>query len=380
VKWQVRLDQQRAEERAEWKRRKLQAGEGYTGAEKTQAVAEWELDNPSPDATARQLYVADATWEAIGKILNSADSVGTISFHDELASWAGQMDRAKPSTRPGWLSLWPGDDVKVNRSVSESYLVPDTAVSVFGSIQPDSLAALCAADAADPARKGDGLWARFLYAPIVHGAWQWTDSDYSATQVLYQLYQGLDRLFPPLDPERGAIRLAFATDALEVMKPWMNQHAIEGHESGNAYRRQYLQKMRGGQVVRLAGILHCLETAVQGMPVTPISRKAAERAALLGEWFIAQFDVMQPEIVGGDTDSDLPSPIQKLVRRACHASWKRQPVDARQAKRWGVPKPGATSDEAEQALRQAVELGRGHLEHAAKGGRLLWIPPAAPPK
>jgi hypothetical protein len=73
------------------------------------------------------------------------------------AGWLNNMHRYSNGTdRPFWLTSWTGSPYRVDRKTSATAIIPCLSLGIFGTIQPDRLAA--ALKGAD-----DGLPARFLF-------------------------------------------------------------------------------------------------------------------------------------------------------------------------------------------------------------------------
>jgi hypothetical protein len=272
--------------------------------------------------------------------------------------------------RGRWLSAWSGAKVDVKRTSTESFFVARTALSVFGSVQPDTLRVMRAADltaGADTAGS-DGLWSRFLYSQPDGVPWQWNALEVSVADLVFNLYQQIDALVPEWDPDRPPHLLQFEPAARDLM--WPQWNAWREESAGCPRERQwFLDKLRGYSV-RLAGVLHILKLAPQGAGLRPIDADSARRALLLSKWFLAQFDALQPAI-DGETEG-LPAPIAKLMQKTSGAKWKGKPVTINQATKWGVPHRQPSADEVLQLFQSAVALGQGRIEPTARS--FQWVP------
>jgi hypothetical protein len=386
-RWQVKLNSEHKAAVTKWKTDRAQkiSDLGLTPktAEGNEDLIEWDFEHPSPIGQARTVTVCDATFEAIGKALAVDTCAGIVSFQDELAAWYGSMQRGagqgSTNHRPRWLSAWGGGKIDVKRATagSDSFFVARTALSVFGSIQPDALQALRAAEIKSGAvRAGsDGLWSRFLFAQPDAVEWQWTDFAYSCSDLVFNTYQAIDALVPEWDPEQQPHQLKFEDDARALLIPQLNAWQTEANDSP-AERQWFLGKLRGNSI-RLAGVLHTLKLAPQGMGFRPIDADSVKRALLLSKWFLAQFDSLQPAIDG--EVKGVPAPIAKLMERAADRKRKEganAPVTVNQAQKWSIPHANPTADEVRTVFDATVALGHGRIEASARSCR--WVP-AAPP-
>jgi hypothetical protein len=148
-------------------------------------------DAVCPEEPARpRLLVTDTTPEALAHII-AGNPRGLMVVRDELAGWLESFERYGPgSARAMWLEAYGArpfalDRVKLNKKPIH---IPALSVSVFGTTQPDKLAAVL--QSAD-----DGLAARFL--------WTWPDpipprepSSSTDGEFAYRAFTRLLRLRP----------------------------------------------------------------------------------------------------------------------------------------------------------------------------------------
>ena len=110
----------------------------------------------------KELIVDDASYEAIGELLNNSDQ-GLISKHDELTELFGTMDKnARNATgaRGFFLGAWNGNiGKKINRIGRGSFYVKNLCLSVIGGIQPKMLTGIV--DKVVSGENADGLLERF---------------------------------------------------------------------------------------------------------------------------------------------------------------------------------------------------------------------------
>ena len=305
----------------------------------------------------RQRVVMDATLEALCSLLNRDDIPGVVSFHDELSGFIGSMDkyRRNASDRAAWLSMWSGGGVNILRKGSEPILISKTAVSLFGAIQQDKLTDLLHGDDA-AAKSGDGFWSRFLWVsppyvkPVVRR---------DGLEINQELLEVVD-LLDSMGPQQVEV-VQLSDGAWEVFEEMANRFTEEA-ENTYASRSAFLMKMHG-YLARSAGLLWALDHVCNGNSMRtigdkgPISREVMERAVLLCQFFLNQFDVLAPQVGGGD----LPGWVVKVVELAKTRETRRVTARDLVTKKWAD-----SGTEAKEMLQKLV--GDYHL------GRLLKTP------
>ena len=262
---------------------------------------------------ARQRIAADATFEGLIPALNNPATHGVVVNQDELAGWIGSMDayRARgggSKDRAQWLSMWSGGGIDVLRASKARVMLEKTAVSVFGTIQPDKLSDLLGTEDAGN-RGGDGFWARILWLnpPYVFPAANKDESD--ITPELTRIYAALDQI-------SGEIEVELSDAAWEVyakQADWFSREA----DSCGGIRSPYLGKLRG-YMVRFAGWIHAIEYASRISEVggimnnidQQISPETMERAARMARFFLNSFDTLAPQV----GVSDVPAPVAKILQ------------------------------------------------------------------
>jgi hypothetical protein len=256
----------------------------------------------------RQRVVIDATLEGLCTLLERESVHGVVSFHDELAAFIGDMDkyRSNNSDRAHWLSMWSGGAINIVRKGCDPIMVDRTAVNVFGAIQQDKLTDLLHGDDAT-AKSGDGFWARFIWIVPEYVFPKQNLSEVEITNELHELIYELDTSIG----KHKVVKLA--GEAWDLFAATCDEWSAEADVT-YASRAAFLGKMRG-YLARTAGLLHALDYAAGGpteaMPEV-IQRDVMERAVVLCRYFICQFDVLAPQVGGGD----LPPWVVRIVSYA----------------------------------------------------------------
>lgn len=333
-----------------------------------QELKEYKQQSPDERGEApqypRQRVVMDATLEALCSLLNRDDIPGVVSFHDELAAFIGSMDkyRRNASDRAAWLSMWSGGGINILRKGSEPILISKTSVSLFGAIQQDKLTDLLHGDDA-AAKSGDGFWSRFLWVsppyvkPVVRR------DGLEINGELLELVDLLDALHP-----QQTVVVELSDGAWEVFEEMANRFTEEA-ENTYASRSAFLMKMHG-YLARSAGLLWALDHVCRGNSMRtlgdqgPVTRDVMERAVLLCQFFLNQFDVLAPQVGGGD----LPGWVVKIVEKAKTSETQR--VTARELVRCKWAESGA--DAREKLEKLVNDYGLGRLVRTPRSDQVWW--------
>ncbi|MEO1003748.1 MAG: DUF3987 domain-containing protein [Cyanobacteria bacterium J06638_7] len=341
------------------------------------AVKARQEGDPEPPPPIRRLAM-DATYEAIASMAAAPQNHGIASFQDELSGWFANLRRDCSATaRAGWLQLWSGQPILIDRKTTEPVFAARCAVSLFGNVQPSKLAQMMATTGDGAESAGDGLWARFLWVRPPHVPFRYVEDDVDISSDIRSLLERLNSTPAGTDDDDQPLLIQLDTEARAALAPWWEAWAAEQLCSapGSA---AFLGKLRGYSV-RLAGLLALLDVACDALPsrVQLIGMEQlqshgngwrmaatadhADRAIRLCLFFLAQFDALQSEIGHGD----LPAEVAQLVARARGHG---QPVSLRQVMRWKLPHREATSEDALMWLRETV-VGTYGIGQVDQGGR-----------
>jgi hypothetical protein len=191
---------------------------------------------------------------------------------DELASLfksANQYRGGKGSDDEDLLEFWNGTGSTVLRATGTKADLDGLLLSVFGTIQPDVLAALLK-DCSD----ANGKFARFdfVFQPLVASKLSEDDSgSFDITPMLAALYTKIDTL--------PALKMELSPDAKRLFTAFYN--AMEDRRV--AEPKQGIRAMVGKmpeKVGKMAAIIHTLTCTFNGIEVSPLIPKAAVEAAI----------------------------------------------------------------------------------------------------
>lgn len=139
-------------------------------------------------------YLNDGNVEGINRHFGKHPERGLIYLRDELAGVFGAFDKyrnGKGSERQDFLSFYDGTGKKELRAEGFVSRVKQTSLSIFGTIQPDTLRKLMI----DP-DDSDGLWARFLFCiQPLQASQLLKSSGYDInSELINPLYKRIDQL------------------------------------------------------------------------------------------------------------------------------------------------------------------------------------------
>lgn len=324
-----------------------------------------------PPALPRKRVAGDATLEGLCAALENEKNYGMISHHDELVSFIASMDayrgRGGPSKdRAHWLSMWSGQEINILRKGHDPIFIPQTAVSLYGAVQQDKLQELLHGDDA-AARSGDGFWARFLWCVPCNPFPKMNDDETEINAELLELATAFDSF-----AGNQVVEVGLSRGAWELFAEQCDQWSAEAN-STYAARSAFLGKMRG-YAARFAGFIHALNHAqsivecgsgVMNMTPEVIPRDVMEKALVLAQFFINQFDVLAPQVGGNE---DLPVWVVKVVELAQSREDRRVTARDLRARKWGTDQR-----ERKQMLLDLVsKYGIGRMVEAPRANQTWW--------
>ncbi len=324
----------------------------------TKASGDQEAPDPAP---ARRWIVSDATFERIAEVIAQPQTVGLVSFQDELSGWFATLDRSNGSSaRAGWLSLWGGSASVVDRKVAASSFARHTAVSLFGNVQPEKLLAMIEAGGNDATAAADGLWCRFLWCRPPELPWRYSDDGCCISEEITHLLRSLDRV------TTGTV-FQLSQQAKKAATPFWEGWADDARQSSPA-RAAFLGKLRGYSV-RIAGILHALDCADAGnaWPLE-IGHGAMDRALVVATYYLAQFDALTNDMGAGD----LPPDVAAFQRKVKDGGLEEVTLAVvRRWKLWG--RASRSKEEVLSFLREVANTyGFGEVVQGARSDSWTW--------
>jgi hypothetical protein len=182
-------------------------------------------------------------------------------------------------------------------------------------------------------------------------------------QELLEIVDRLDTI------AKGRVEVVELSDgAWEVFEEMANRFTEEA-ESTYASRSAFLMKMHG-YLARSAGLLWALDHVCKGNSMEnigdlgPISREVMERAGLLCQFFLNQFDVLAPQVGGGD----LPGWVVRVVELAKTRETRRVTARDLVTKKWAE-----SGKEAQAMLKKLVsDYHLGRLLKTPREDQVWW--------
>lgn len=318
------------------------------------ALAGWEerckaaKDNGEalpPQPTPREYFVTDATREAIILIQANQPERGFLGWFDELSGLIrgqNQYRNGRGTDKEALLSGRDGTAQKVNRASGKRLFVKQSAYSLTGSIQPDTLRSLMG-DFSDPS----GQWARFLWCVLPVQSSPFPDNAVRTdlSELLYGTYQRL-QAFPP-----KTYRLS--KEAQYLYRDWFNWLNNQRLAEPKQALRAVYQKIKGDVGV-LALLLHCVKPATQGkQPEDFVSAETMDAAIKLSQFYLGQVRLVHSE--GYAAAGELPDVYSKIIALSQRSGWLKAKT-VRNAV-WAFRQ--TSMDEIRQHFRELVALGKG---------------------
>lgn len=178
--------------------------------------------------TRHRYMVTDTTVEKLGELLNQ-NANGLLLKRDEIVSFLRNLDREDRAHERGfYLEAFNGDGRytydRIGRGTIE---IESVTLSMIGTIQPGRLVAYTHA-ALSMDHNDDGLIQRFQLAvyPDTLSQWRYRDRgpDREAQQTVWDVFQCLDTLTPPIDPEEPGqpFALRFSAEAQTLFISWLS--------------------------------------------------------------------------------------------------------------------------------------------------------------
>jgi hypothetical protein len=227
----------------------------------------------------RQLFVDDATTESVGDALD-ANPRGILWLRDELAGLILDLDRytgKDGATKSRLIQGYQSGIWKINR-IGKKKLIPHAALSIFGSIQPAVLPRIFSKGDAD-----SGFLPRFLFVSVDRDEPQvWTEEFVSETtsNTISSLIAKL--LSYEFHDDGQSVITGVTRKAKDLYVSWFNEQALEPWLRDDGEEEESVLAKLRGQCLRVALILHCMESIAKGTnELLPVSGEVMQKAITL---------------------------------------------------------------------------------------------------
>lgn len=327
-------------------------------------LSEEERDELFPDGKPEpkvpiDYYFSDGTVEGINRQFERQPERGLLYLRDELSGLFNSYDKyrnGKGSDRQDFLSFFDGSGKKELRAEGFVSRVKKTQLSIFGTVQSDTLRHLMK----DP-NDADGQWARFLFVIQPLQAAQPNDSsNYDInSELINPLYRKIDQL------PKTTYNLSPA--AKKVYDPHYKMlEQLRVSDSEPAMRAMYA-KMEG-MIGRLALNLHIIHEAFGDSGISQaIPAQRIYEACKLAKFFIQQIRLIHA--TARATEGEIAPNLAAIVDR----SRKVGAVTARDVQKSvrAFKDSGVSVQEIRCNFRQLEEMGYG--ECIGEGSKMGFL-------
>jgi len=351
VEYELKLDLYERS-KAAWKSQKPKAGQDDDDPPR----------RPTPPV-ARSVWIDDTTTEGLAVAMNE-NPRGLILAADELNSWLANMDRY--SGKAGgdesfFCKCYNGRSHNVKRKGGSRLHVRSTALWLTGVLPPGVLRRSLGTE-----QKESGLAARLLMAAPPRRPSKWTEETVSpiVQENFRQVVERLYELQPQVDDRGREIPIVVPFD-YEAKKLWIDFYDSHNEEAAALVGDLLAAWSKLEETAaRLALILH--ETKVASRQAKPemIDADTMRRALRLTAWFKRETVRVYGILAENGLDQAARQSDDRLAAWIDRQAGTVTPRDVLTGCRWIE-----TADDAEAALKQLVDAGRGRWEDRPPGER-----------
>ncbi len=272
----------------------------YRMMSKEERKAEYPQGLPEFPERAKAIFVDDPTFEALALNFYHYPDQAILYSRDELKGIFDSLNKyrgGKGSDEAQLLSLYDGDGLSINRASSGAIFVEETALSIFGTIQPIVLSKLLG-DGEDI----NGMFSRFVYCwqPEFLPNIQFEDDDYQECPLDKPLAELFTRAFATKPKSYHLSKGAFRRYML--FYDFLGKRAIKEF---NPILKHALNKAKG-QCGRFILNLHLLES-LGNRPtkeVNPtIGIEGVEKGIKVTQFFLEQVELLHKTICNSESQS-----------------------------------------------------------------------------
>ena len=239
-----------------------------------------------PIVTSPRLWGDDTTEEKLSMMLSqNFGRIGILSAEGGLfAAIAGRYRSNGAPSMEVLLKGHAGDDIAVDRVTRPTVRIHNPALTICITVQPDVLRSC----AATPEFRGRGLMARFLFAAPTSIVGRRITSPPPCPDEARRAYYAVIRRIIGIEPSQaedgGPVphTLKLDPDALAELLTFVDWLEPQLGENGGLHSIADWGAKLAGAVVRIAGLLHVVESPVS----KPISVETITRAITIGRYLI----------------------------------------------------------------------------------------------
>lgn len=261
----------------------------------------------------RKYLLQDHTFESLSMIHhNNLRSIGVAC--DELLQFFKNQNRYNSgSDQEGWLSIWSGEPLTVDRKTAEPISIRHPHISVLGSIQTALLKEL-----ANNNRGVSGFLDRILFVYNYNAKkpyWSDKELDDSISQSWSSMLKGLFTLpyeYDENDNYKSKI-MKFSADSRKHLMAWQRSNTDQANGQANEFLKGIYSKM-DIYAIRFSLLLEIMESCCSEFISTQISIESVRGSIALVEYFKKTAIEIYSKIMEVSPVDKLPLDRQKYYR------------------------------------------------------------------
>lgn len=329
------------------------------------AVNPGKKEEKPPKPIPLDLKISDYTSEALVITLRKSDDMGRsiLVSRDEINGLFKSLDQykaGKGADEQQLLEIYDGGSFRSLRVGDTTRSFERCSVNILGAVQPEILNELL--------RGGDasGKWARFIFVPIPDMTKR------LPTNISPEMQQKIDYASKLLKDifssvyDLGANIYKLDAEPLELFVEYEHDRQVAALQATVAAQASLYGKS-AGKLLRFAGILHILWCYQgEGKITTLISSETLHKAMRLVDYTDNGMLALHSKISGKACQK-----LGKFTRRIheiCLKSHSRLSWTEIRNQMSSEEKQGKTKDQAEESMRQLVNLHVGEISIGPKGG------------
>jgi hypothetical protein len=250
------------------------------------------------------------------------------------------------------LSLYDGDEMKVNRKSSARIHIEKTGISLVGTTQYTTLSKIFDQDD----NKEDGLWARLVFFNLPTTATYSHDPHPDGL-----LYTALSKIYATIDGFSSQTFTATSA-AQKLWSEWYNDMVDRTIEQSGTFLESIYGKAKD-RVARLALALHLLAAAAENkQPDREVSASTMYHAIELGKCLLLETEKVLALTGSNPTTDPTDARILKFINRFAGKGW----ITARMVTHWWSGKTKPSANDIRAFMFKVVELGYAHENDESK--------------
>jgi Protein of unknown function (DUF3987) len=299
-------------------------------------------DKPNSPAC-REFYVDDYTYESLAYISQFQKLQCLLLKIDELKGFTDFDKYGTANNRSRILSLYDGDEMKVNRKSSPRIHIEKTGISLVGTTQYTTLSRIFEQDD----NKEDGLWARVVFVSLPTTATYSHDPDSN-----HSLYDALAKIYANIN-DFTAQTFTASSEAQKLWSDWYNDMVDRTIEQSGTFLESIYGKAKD-RIARLALALHLLAAAAEDkQPNREVSASTMYHAIELGRCLLLETEKVLALTGSNPTTDPADARILKFINRFAGKGL----ITTRMVTHWWSGKSKPSAKDIRAFMLKVVELG-----------------------